>query len=144
MYIISACLLGINCKYSGGNNECEAVKRLAGEHTYVAVCPEVAGGFPVPRPPAEIRNGRIYRKNGEDVTEGFIKGAEEVYKEAQRRAAEAGEEIEMAVLRAKSPSCGAGKIYDGTFTGKITDGYGVFAELLRDNGIKVVTEEDIK
>lgn len=143
MYIISACLLGINCKYNGGSNDCEAVRRFSDEHTYMAVCPEVAGGFSIPRPPAEIRSGKVYRQDGEDVTEGFIKGAENIFKEAQIRAAESGEEIEAAILKSRSPSCGAGKIYDGTFSGRLVEGYGIFARLLQDNGIKVITEEDI-
>ena len=144
MYIISACLLGEDCKYNGGNNDCPAVRKLAKEHSHIAVCPEVAGGFSVPRPPVELRGGRAFRPNGEDVTEGFYTGAEAVWAEASSKAAAAGEAIELAILKAKSPSCGAGKIYDGTFTGKTIPGDGILAAFLKKKGISVITEEDVK
>ncbi|MDD4583668.1 MAG: DUF523 domain-containing protein [Eubacteriales bacterium] len=143
MYIISACLLGTDCKYNSGNNYCEAVEKLIKGHNYIAVCPEVAGGFSTPRRPAEIRKGRVYRPDGEDVTEGFWEGAKMVFNEVQRKSQEAGEEIEMAILKARSPSCGSGTIYDGAFSGTVIKGDGVFAQLLKQKGIKVITEEDI-
>lgn len=142
MYIISACLLGENCKYNGGNNLNEKVIALAKSHNYIAVCPEVAGGCPVPRSPMEIRDDRVYSQEGEELTEKFRKGAGRVLAEAIARAGQLGEDIELAVLKSRSPSCGCGRIYDGTFTHTLVDGDGVLAELLRQNGIKIISEED--
>lgn len=142
MYLISACLLGIDCKYSGGNNSCQAVKNLAEGHSYIAVCPEVAGGLAVPRPPCEILGGRVWNKEGEDVTQSFIDGATDVITESKRRALIAEEEIELAILKSRSPSCGSGKIYDGTFSGRLIDGDGIFAKMVKELGIKVISEED--
>lgn len=144
MYIISACLLGVNCKYNGGNNYCKQVKQISENHNYISVCPEVAGGLSAPRITAEIRGNKVYQSDGKEVTEYFINGAEIDFKKAIRSAREAGEEIELAILKARSPSCGAGKIYDGTFSGSIINGDGVFAKLLKQNGIKVITEEELK
>jgi len=142
VYIISACLLGENCKYNGGNNLNEKVIDLAKGHNYIAVCPEVAAGCPVPRPPMEIRDGRVYSQEGEDLTEEFREGAAMVLAEARARAGELGEDIELAVLKSRSPSCGCGRIYDGTFTHTLIDGDGVLAELLTQNGIKIISEEE--
>ena len=143
MYIISACLLGENCKYNGGNNLSENVRDFVGNKNFVAVCPELAGGFSVPRPPVELKKGRAYRLNGNDVTDDFNKGAQLSFSLAKKKAEKLKEEIELAVLKAKSPSCGSGKIYDGSFSGKLSAGNGIFAQLLMENGIKVITEEDI-
>ena len=143
MYIISACLLGEDCKYNGANNASEAVKRLAEKHTYIAVCPEVTGGFTTPRPPVELVGGRALRPDGEDVTEGFITGAEATWREIQEKAAACGEPIELAILKQRSPSCGAGKIYDGTFSGKLIPGDGILTAYLKEKGIKVISEEDV-
>ena len=142
MYIISACLLGENCKYNGGNNLNESVIDLIKGHNYIAVCPEVAAGCPVPRSPMEIRAGRVYSIDGEDFTEKFRDGAARVLAEARARAKESGEDIELAVLKSRSPSCGCGRIYDGTFTHTLVDGDGVLAELLKKNGIKIISEEE--
>lgn len=144
MYIISACLLGDNVKYNGGNNDNEAVRKLAQEHSYFPVCPEVLAGFSVPRPPVEIVGGRAMRQNGEDLTDGFEEGARLVYEQAVEEAARLGETIELAILKAKSPSCGAGRIYDGTFSGKVVPGDGFLGAYLKAQGIKVITEEDMK
>lgn len=144
MYIISACLLGKDCRYNGGNNYSEKANEFLRGKSYIAVCPEVAGGFPVPRPPVELREGGAYRPDGEDVTAGFIAGAEAVLAEALAEAKRTGQEIELAILKANSPSCGAGRVYDGTFSGRKTAGDGMLTRLLKQNGIKVITEEDIK
>jgi uncharacterized protein YbbK (DUF523 family) len=173
MYIVSACLLGANCKYNGGNNDNEAVKDFCEGHKVLVVCPETAGGLKSPRPPAEqvrasascesgaesinSREGgnaedfdmiRIINKNGEDVTEYFKRGAgiclEKVLAACSDPDREDYEEPELAILKANSPSCGCGKIYDGTFSGKLVDGDGVFARMLKEQGIKVITEEDIE
>jgi len=143
MYIISACLLGEKCRYNGEGFFSEEVKRMTEGHRYISVCPEVEGGFSVPRPPVELLEGRAIRPDGEDITEEFLRAANMVWDRIQSEAAASGEKIELAVLKARSPSCGAGTIYDGTFSGKRVSGDGVFAALLREKGIKVISEEDL-
>ena len=142
MYIISGCLLGHNCKYNGGNNRNEDVIRFCEEHEYLVVCPESAGNLPTPRPPAEKVGNRILTSEGEDVTEKFLKGAEISFKICMQMAAMKNEPIEGAILKANSPSCGFGKIYDGTFSGTLVDGNGVFASMLRAQGIEIITEKE--
>lgn len=146
MYLISGCLLGYNCKYNGGNNMCQRVVDFANEHSSFAVCPETAGDLPVPRDPSEIISvegeKRIISKAGIDVTSEFVHGAEVSLKNAIAEAEKRGEIIEGAILKANSPSCGSGKIYDGSFSGKLVDGNGIFTELLNQQGIKVVSELD--
>ena len=140
MYIVSSCLLGENVKYSGGNNFTEAVAEFLKDKEVVPVCPEVAGGLSVPREPCERLGDRVINKSGEDVTEAFHEGA--------RRCMESiletwkPEDIEGAILKARSPSCGSEVIYDGTFQGVKIPGDGVFAELLKSKGIRVMTELD--
>ena len=142
MYVISACLLGYNCKYNGGNNRCEAVVNFCKNKKYVIICPESAGRLPVPRPPAERRGDKVVDRQGKDLTEAFFRGAEISLRTAQK-AAEAGEEaLEGAILKANSPSCGSGRIYDGTFSDSLTEGNGVFTEMLKKRNIPVVTEKD--
>lgn len=140
MYIVSACLLGENVKYSGGNNYTEAVERFLEDKSFVAVCPEVAGGLSVPRDPCERLGDRVVNKSGEDVTEAFFKGARRCLEMAEKIAGD--EAIEGAILKAGSPSCGSGVIYDGTFSGTKIPGNGVFSETLRSKGINVMTELD--
>lgn len=144
MIIVSACLMGRNCKYNGGNNLSPAVRDFVEGKTYMEVCPEEAGGLSAPRPPCEIRGGRVYNSGGEDLTEAFIQGAEAVCLEARRRAEEAGEEIELAILKEQSPSCGSKRVYDGSFSGRKIEGQGILAALLRENGIQVISEEEIE
>ena len=134
--LVSACLLGVNCKYSGGNN---LVPGLAGAlqqagHTLVPVCPEIYGGLPTPRPPAERVGERVLTGQGADVTAQYQKGAQETLCLAQSIGCTA------AVLKANSPSCGMGTIYDGTFTGRKIPGSGVTTALLQQNGIAVYNE----
>ena len=146
MIVISACLCGVDCKYSGGNNLNEEMVKLFKEGKAVLVCPEQMGGLTTPRAPHEIQNGtggnvldgkaRILSSEGEDSTEKFIKGAYEALKVAKECNAK------IAILKAKSPSCGYGKIYDGPFTGTKIDGNGITAELFKRNGIKVYTEDN--
>jgi uncharacterized protein YbbK (DUF523 family) len=140
MYLISACLAGVNCKYSGGNNDCPWVREFMEGKDYMLFCPEEAGGLPTPRPPAEFRDGRVFNKNGEDITDYFIRGAEKTMEAAERRAAELGQEIELAISKANSPSCGSGTIYDGTFSGITVEGDGMFVKLLKERGIPVLNE----
>lgn len=142
MYIVSACLLGQNCKYNGGNNRNEDVVEFCRTHKYVTVCPESAGRLPSPRPPAEKVGSKIMDKNGNDLTEAFIRGAEISLKSCMEMARLSGEEIEGAILKANSPSCGVGHIYDGTFSGTLTEGNGVFAGMLRRLGIETITEKE--
>lgn len=144
MYIVSACLLGRNCKYDGGNNENRQVIEFCRNHKYLAVCPEVAGKLSTPRIPAEIREKRVVDREGKDLTENFLTGARISMEEAVKEAERYGEPIEGAILKSKSPSCGFGKIYDGTFTATLTEGKGIFAELVESRGIPVMTEKEFE
>ncbi len=141
MYIVSACLLGDNVKYNGGNNYTEAVEEFLKGKSFAAVCPEVTGGLSVPRHPCERLGDRIVNNIGEDVTEAFFEGARRCLENVLDKAG--NEEIEGAILKARSPSCGSGIIYDGTFSGVKIPGDGVFAELLKSKGIRVMTELDL-
>ena len=139
MYIVSACLLGANCKYNGGNNDNEDVKDFCEGHRIMTVCPETEGGLSSPRPPAEQQGEKVVDCEGKDVTAEFRKGAEICL----QKVLDSGEEPELAVLKANSPSCGSCFVYDGTFTGTLTRGDGVFARLIKAHGIRVLTEKDI-
>ena len=142
MYIVSGCLMGIPCKYNGGTNTVSVLLDYLKGKSYVTVCPETMGGLKAPRPPAEIRGDLVVNELGEDLTESFRLGAEKAYERARQKAEEAGEKLELAILKARSPSCGAGLIYDGTFSGTLTEGDGYFAALLMEKGIPVMTEEE--
>lgn len=143
MYIVSCCLLGVNCKYSGGNNGNEKVIQFLSDKEYVAVCPEVRGGLPIPRTPAERVGDKVLTKDGRDVTSEYTDGAELCLQYVKAYAEELGEEIEGAILKNNSPSCGFRSIYDGTFSGKTIEGNGVFAEKLLAEGINIKTEKEI-
>jgi len=134
---VSACLLGENCKYSGGNNLNEKLVALLCGKKVIPVCPEVLGGLKTPRKPCEIKNGCVINTNGEDVTMFFINGAENALKTILESKAD------IVVLQPRSPSCGVKQIYDGSFSGKLIQGKGIFAELLEENGIKTVDAEDL-
>lgn len=142
MYIVSACLLGQNCKYNGGNNLNEEVVEFCKNHKYVTVCPESAGKLPTPRPPAERVGASILTKEGKDVTDAFVRGADISLKSCMEMARISGEEIEGAILKANSPSCGVGQIYDGTFSGTLTEGNGVFGGMLKRLGVEIITEKE--
>ncbi|MBQ3009919.1 MAG: DUF523 domain-containing protein [Oscillospiraceae bacterium] len=135
--LVSACLLGDNCKYSGGNNLVEGMaERLqAAGITIVKVCPECMGGLPTPRVPAERLGDRVVNKIGEDVTAQFMRGAKMALEAAQAQGCTA------AILKKNSPSCGCGAIYDGTFSGTLTAGDGVTAQLLQEHGLPIYNEE---
>ena len=135
--MVSACLLGQKCKYNGGDNYSEAVAEYVKGHEVIPVCPEVEAGLPTPRIPAEIVNGVVTNAEGEIVDREFRRGAELCLKKALE------EHVDMAILQSRSPSCGVNQIYDGTFTGKLISGKGVFAKLLEENGIKTVDVEEI-
>ena len=136
--LISACFLGRNCKYSGGNNALppEILARLGEKYALVPVCPETAGGLPIPREPSERLNGTVIGKSGRDVTAEFDKGAETVLALARRFG------CKTALLKERSPSCGSGVIHNGRFDGGLTPGDGVTAALLRANGIAVYGESE--
>ncbi|MFR5874991.1 MAG: DUF523 domain-containing protein [Eubacterium sp.] len=136
--LVSACLLGECCKYSGGNNKNDAVIGLSEYFELIPVCPECFGGLPVPREPSEIKNGRVYSKSGDDVTDNFISGAEQTLYIAKECNCPA------AVLKERSPSCGFGEIYDGSFKGIICNGNGITADLLYKNDIQIFGEGNVK
>lgn len=131
--LVSACLLGTNCKYSGGNNYSEEVMEFLSNYEIIPVCPEQLGGLPTPRPASEIIGNKVINNEGNDVTKEYTKGAEETLKIAKLLG------IKKALLKAKSPSCGNGKIYDGTFSGTLVDGDGITTKLLKENNIEVIT-----
>lgn len=135
--LVSACLLGQNCKYNGGNNYSEKVIEYVKGHEVIPVCPEVAGGLSTPRIPCEIVNGVVTNKNGESMDKEFRSGAELCLKKAME------ENADLAILQSRSPSCGVKQIYDGSFSGKLVDGKGVFAKLLEENDVKVLDSEEI-
>lgn len=134
---VSACLLGHNCKYNGGNNRSQKVLHFIEGHEVIPVCPEVAGGLPIPRIPVELQNGRAINANGEDVTEFFQAGTEKTM------ARLAGEHIDLAILQPRSPSCGCKQIYDGTFTKNLIDGKGMFAQALAEADIPMMDATEI-
>ena len=135
---VSACLLGEPVRYDGGSKPCTEVIELTKKNQVCPVCPERAAGFSCPRPPAEQVGERVLLKGGTDVTRAFADGARAECAAAQRA------EVPLAVLKAKSPSCGVGLVYDGTYTGTLTAGMGVCARLLAKEGICVVTEDTVK
>ena len=137
MKLCSACLLGVKCRYDGESKASQKVLDIAKKEVLIPVCPEQLGGLPTPRESAEQLGERVVTKSGDDVTMFFHRGAEQVLEIAKLYG------IKEAILKQKSPSCGCGKIYDGTFSGKLVDGDGVLAILLKKNNIKVSTEDDL-
>jgi len=137
MKIVSACLAGIKCRYDGEAKPCQKVLDLIKQGKAIPICPEQLGGLTTPRNPAEQKENKVFTKNGEDVTSQFENGAEEALKIALLA------NCDVAILKSKSPSCGCSKVYDGTFSGKLIDGEGVFAKILKKNNIKVISEDDI-
>lgn len=142
MYIISACLAGVSCRYDGKDNLIEDIAKLVKSGRAILVCPEQLGGLPTPREPSEIVKGKegenkVLNKIGEDLTEYFEKGAWETLNIAKMV------NSHIAILKSRSPSCGFGQIYDGSFSGKKKNGNGLTADLLSRNGIKVYTEENL-
>lgn len=132
--LVSSCLLGKNCKYNGENNYNEDVIEFLNKYEIVSVCPEELGGLSTPRLPSEINNKKVIRKDGKDVTKNFQKGAMIALEIAKNN------NCKFAILKKKSPSCGFGEIYDGSFTSTIVKGNGVTADLLYSNGIVVYNE----
>ncbi|NLW44154.1 MAG: DUF523 domain-containing protein [Syntrophomonadaceae bacterium] len=148
MIMVSACLAGINCKYNGGNNYCSSLCAWLASQPHFLVCPETLGGLPIPRMPAEIQGGdgndvldsraRVVTSQGDDVTDAFIQGARAVLDLARLN------RVNLAILKSNSPSCGCGRIYDGSFSRRLRPGDGVAAALLRRHGVKVLTEKDFR
>ena len=135
--LVSACLLGEACRYDGASRPCAHIIRLKERHTVIPICPEVMGGLPTPRPASEIQaDGRLVNILGKDVTAEYHQGAEAVLALAREHGAT------VAILKEKSPACGKGRVYDGSFTGTLRDGNGVCAELLLQNGIRVLGETE--
>ena len=136
MFLVSECLAGVPCRMDGKEKTVPEIKMLVEEGKAIPVCPEVLGGLPTPREPSEIRDGRVYSKSGKDVTDEFVKGATIALNICK------GAGCDLAILKSKSPSCGYGKIHDGTFSSGLVDGNGIFAQMLVDEGIRVTTEEE--
>ncbi|GAB6099335.1 DUF523 domain-containing protein [Halanaerocella petrolearia] len=147
MILVSACLLGQNCKYNGGHNNNPKLKKLLAKEEIIPVCPERDGGLSIPRPSAEIKGGtgvdvlageaKVVDKFGKDVTGEFIKGAKNALQLAREN------NCQLAILKARSPSCGSARIYNGSFTEEKQEGQGVTTALLAREGIKVINEEEL-
>lgn len=137
--LVSACLLGKPCRYDGRSKPCEKVIELArrDDVEIIEICPEQFGGLPTPRVPSEKVGDRVISKDGKDVTEFFEKGAKKALAIAKENS------CDYAILKSLSPSCSVCGIYDGSFSGKVVDGMGVTAKLFAENGIKVVSENEI-
>ena len=138
VYIVSACLIGENCKYNGSNNFNSKLVEFLKDKEFITICPEVMGGMSTPRNPSEIVSVnplKLLNNNNEDVTHFFIDGAKQEWDKIKNK------NIICAILKAKSPSCGINQVYDGTFTNTLINGNGVFANLLKSHGIKIYTEE---
>lgn len=137
MKLVSACLLGIDCRYDGKNKLNKKILKLGKDEIFIPICPEQLGGLPTPRTASEQKGKIVISKEGYDVTDNFIRGAEETLKICKMY------EIKEAILKQKSPSCGCGQIYDGTFSGTLINGDGITTTLLKRNEIKVITEGDL-
>lgn len=135
--MVSACLLGENCKYSGGNNLSKKVLSFVKGHEVVPVCPEILGGLPVPRIPCEICDGVVMDRCGQSRDKEFHEGAQKALEIAKAN------NVELVILQPRSPSCGVKQIYSGNFDGTLIEGSGVFAKLLMDNNFKVLDASEL-
>ncbi|MPW27197.1 DUF523 domain-containing protein [Alkalibaculum sp. M08DMB] len=135
--IVSACLAGCNCRYNGKNSKVKEIEELVNKGKAITVCPEVLGGLQIPRKPCEIQENIksfcIVNEKGEDLTKAFLKGAQKTLELAQKT------DPPEIILKSKSPSCGYGQVYDGTFTGTLRKGNGVTAEILYQNGFNIIS-----
>ena len=138
MILVSACLAGIPCRYDGKSKTVPEIRKLVQNGKAVTVCPELLGGLEIPRPPAEIRNGRILTEKGRDVTQNYVNGSKKALEICLMN------HCDQAVLKEKSPACGAHVVYDGTFTGRITERHGIFASMLLENHIPCFNEYEYK
>jgi len=135
--LISACLIGVNCRYSGDSTSIKEAEELKNRYNLIPVCPEILGGMTTPREPAEKKDGKVITRTGEDVTKYYERGAKEVLHLAKFF------DCKYAILKERSPSCGFGEVYDGTFSKVIIKGNGILAELLEKNGIVVLGESQV-
>ena len=135
--LVSACLLGVRCRYDGGGILLPDIGALLDRCEWIPVCPEQLGGLPTPRAPSERRGDRVVTRDGTEVTAFFHRGAEEVCRLATLYGAR------IALLKQRSPSCGCGKIYDGSFSGRVIPGEGITAQMLRETGVRVFSDEDL-
>ncbi|MDO4588780.1 MAG: DUF523 domain-containing protein [Fusobacterium sp.] len=136
--LISGCLLGLKCRYDGKEKKLPEIEKLIKEYNLIPICPEQLGGLVTPRTPAEIINAKVITQDNKDVTDKYKLGAEEALKLAKLF------DCKKAILKENSPSCGCGKIYDGTFSHKLIDGNGITADLFLKNNIEVIGESQIK
>ena len=134
--VVSSCLAGIKCRYDGTCKKNDYICSLVSEGKAIPMCPEVLGGLSIPREPAEIINDKVITKSGKDVTENYIKGSLEVLNYCKKK------NIKKCILKEKSPACGL-KVYDGTFSGKLIDKKGITASLLIENGIEVISSDEV-
>lgn len=135
--LVSACLLGRNCKYNGGNNYREKIEKLVQGREVIEVCPEMLAGLGTPRTPIEIRDGKVVSRDGVSVDKVIRDAVAQVLESIK------DEPIEFCVLKSRSPTCGVHQVYDGTFSGILVDGAGVLAQALKDAGYRVLDDEDI-
>lgn len=135
--LVSRCLFGERCRYDGASRPCPGIKKLRERFVLVPICPECDGGLPTPRPAGERRGDRVETKDGRDLTPFYRRGAEIALAKAKETGAT------LALLKSKSPSCGVGMIYDGSFSGRLTEGDGVTAELLKANGIAAFQDTEL-
>ena len=133
--LVSACLLGRNCKYNGGNNHCPAVIKYVEGHEVIPVCPEVLAGLGTPRIPIEIVDSEVKTKDGRSVDQVLRQAVSQILKE--------NPDADCAILKSRSPTCGVKQVYDGTFSGVLRDGAGILAQALMDAGIRVMDSEEI-
>lgn len=136
--VVSACLLGDNCKYNGKNNYNEEIEHLLKDKEVYKICPEILTGLSIPRKPVEIKDNKVITQDNEDMTEIFLHGVDMAWKKLKDK------NIDLAILKANSPTCGSKTIYDGTFSHTLVEGNGLFAKLLKDNKIMVISEKDIE
>ena len=136
--LVSACLLGENCKYNGGNNYCEAVAEYVKDKPVITVCPEMLAGMGCPRTPIEIVDGVLMDRNGNNVDAAMGKAVATAMELVR------DEDISCAILQSRSPTCGVNQVYDGSFSGKLIPGSGIFAKALQDAGYQVIDAEDLK
>lgn len=134
----SRCLIGENCTYAGKNNLCKTIQELYKQGEVLPLCPEVLGGLPIPRTPCEIVNGKVIDQKGIDKTKEYQLGAKIALEKCLEK------DIKIVVVKAKSPSCGKGQIYDGTFSHQLIEGDGIFVQMLKEHGIQVFTENEVE